>query len=225
MDINSKTIDLSTPYSALMHVRTVATDIESKLNYPNQYMNHVLGVALYGEHVINSITENDTTDDCIDSDLMRLCFICHDIGRPITDYSIFDIHELLSGQYLKLNGYAQIADIVQTHFVAMEKAQLIIDEGLAPALGITYPINPNEYKQKTLAQKILTYADLSVDGEGNVIISENGNPGWAQKIDTFVAKYESIESEDDYIVHILNSGGLDRMRNICNYVEELFKID
>lgn len=194
-------------YAALKQVEKNATKPKSALNDPQMYMNHILGVLKYGEYVVRKINEADKLENELDLDLMSLCFIYHDIGRPITSGP--DIHEFNSGLYLRGIGLDEIADIVQRHFVAYEKAkEIIIPQGIAD-------IDPLEFIQSAWEPKVLTYVDLCVDGSGKYI-------GWEKKIDTFVDKYSSPERASPDMVKILEAGGLDRMRELCEGVEMLF---
>ncbi|NOQ55749.1 MAG: HD domain-containing protein [Nanohaloarchaea archaeon] len=202
----ANTIDL---YDAIKSVETIATAPDSALNNPKMYMNHILGELIYGEHIVRMINDAEQLENGLDIDLMDLCFIYHDVGRPFT-YGL-DIHEINSGIYLRSIGLDEIADIVQRHFVSYEKAkEIIIPQGIAD-------IEPLEFIQSAWEPKVLTYVDLCVDSSGKYI-------GWEKKIDSFVEKYSSPERASPDMVKILEAGGLDRMKDICEEVEGLFEI-
>jgi len=196
------TLDL---YKALKQVENIATSSDSALNNPEMYMNHIIGELIYGEHIVREINNVGQLENDLDLDLMKLCFIYHDIGRPYTQGS--DIHEFNSGLYLKGIGLDEIADIVQRHFVAYEKAnEIIIPQGIA------VDIDPLDFIQSAWEPKVLTYVDLCVDSSGKYI-------GWEEKIATLVEKYSSPERASPDMVKILEAGGLDRMRELCEEVE------
>jgi len=205
---------LENPYIALKSLDSIATGPKSTLSYPDKFMNHILGSLAYGEYIVNTINANKKTVELLDPEFMKLCMISHDFGRPVTDYNNFDIHEIYGGMLLQPNN-PQIADIVQRHFTAYEKAKIVTENNMNEELGLPEDINPDNYIQDSLPSELVTFADLSVDGSGKYI-------GWANKIETLVEKYESSEHQDPLIVQaLIDYGGLDRMKRLCEKIDLL----
>lgn len=214
MDISTEVPELESPYSAFKQIETIATGPKSTLNYPDMYMNHILGSLAYGEHIVNTINANKKTVELLDPEFMKLCTILHDIGRPVTDYNNFDVHELYSGLLLQPNNQ-KIADIVQRHFTAYEKVKIVTENNMNEELSLPEDIKPDDYIQNNLLSELVTFVDLSVDDSGKYI-------GWAKKIDTLVEKYESLERQDPLMIDVLlNYGGLDRMKRLCEKIDKL----
>ncbi|MFH1294457.1 MAG: hypothetical protein ABIH90_00765, partial [Candidatus Aenigmatarchaeota archaeon] len=123
-----------------------------------------------------------------------------------------DVHEIVGGNLLVERGFQDIGYTVGKHFVAHEKAQLLKD-GKISAPGFGTDIEPERYLQDDLPSTILTVADLSVGSDGAVV-------GWQRKLPELVKKYESPERARPEMVEILNAGGLERMRELCERFDQ-----
>lgn len=145
----------------------------------------------------------------INPDSVRNITTLHDLGRTVKKAyeDNNDIHEFWTGALLREEGFREEANIAQRHFVAFEKAANI----LVPR---NYDINPEDYKQINLPEKILTYADCCIGSDGTWV-------KWKEKMQTMIPKYQ--KKNNPMMVNILQDGGLVRITHICLEVENLIK--
>lgn len=187
-------------------VKTYVNSKDSALNKPELYIAYISSSA--GKCYETAWKLFKKGHD-IDPNSLKNITIVHDLGRTVKEayQDNNDIHEFWTGVLLREEGFPEEANIAQRHFVAYEKAINI----LVPR---NYDINPEDYKQINLPEKIVTYADCCVNSDGTRV-------KWKEKIHTIIPKYQ--KKNNPMMIKILQEGGLERITHICLEVENLIK--
>lgn len=197
-------------------VSEAASCKESVVRESRGYMSHVVRVGAMAYQVAKDLAEKGHD---IDPLFMRNVGLLHDIGRvrPEAYQNMEDTHEYWTGEMLREMGHYREADVAQRHFVAFQKAErFLVPRGILGADG--KPINPEDYRQTDLPDKVLTYADLSVSGKGL-------RCDWRSKLKELVIKYSKGMRMSPGMVDILNEGGMDWVSGICEEVEGLLRAE
>jgi len=144
----------------------------------------------------------------VDVDLSRVSALLHDVGKRVASSDevkkdpgfVFD--HVYGYRYLKKIGYPEIADIILPGFTSKELYKL--------RPGMYFPeIKPEQLELKTYEQKLVTYGDMHVTGEGNYV-------SFNQRI----AELRRKRRQDSLLMESLDNGGEERLRKLDHEINE-----
>ena len=126
--------------------------IKETINLRNSksYRDHVYGVS--------SLSKDTGEKLGLNSERLGIAGMLHDTGKLITNDLYNETH--VGASYLKELGLDWIADDIKTHFTCKELIDLQLEENEEVFRKLFPNLNSVDYETKTLAQKVITYADM-----------------------------------------------------------------
>jgi putative nucleotidyltransferase with HDIG domain len=174
---------------------------EDKRLVPESFIPHSMGVSNIAYHIGRLLLQNGYK---VDVDLARVGGLLHDCGkRVVTTDEMKKDPELLFDNvygynYLKENGYPEVADVILPNFT--NKELYILKPELFPP-----DIKPEQLEPKNHEQKLVVYGDTHTDSYGNRV-----SFNW--RLDEIKNNYKF----NSLLMESLNIGGEIRLRDL-NY--------
>ena len=172
------------------------------------FYNHSKGVSKSAYSTACTLSDQGREND---TNLVRISGLLHDIGKAIAtpEYRekdpelIFD--SIYGYEWLIKMGLPKVAETIFPSFTLKELMDLqpdIFPEYADGRIELLEPV--------TLEQKLVVYGDAYIDGQGNVVTFE-------QRMGDMRTRY----SPDSLLVKSLDMGGEERLRVLCEEIDNL----